>query len=144
MPTGLYFSDTINNFTGQITAENVTLVPWTNLTYLPGFTTAENNPCQYRKIKNLDGSFKIEFRGQIKPSSGSFAVNSTSYVASIPSDIMPLKNAFGIGIPDFNTIQNVRLVVVADLSSSNPRQLQIKVTGGSTSYVSLDMLEYAI
>lgn len=144
MPTGLYFSDSINNWYGQITAENVTLVPWTNITYLPGFTTAENNPCQYRKIKNLDGSFKVEFRGQIKPSSGSFAVNSTSYVASIPSEIMPSKNAFGIGIPDFNTIQNVRLVVVADLSSSNPRQLQIKVTGGATSYVSLDMLEYAI
>lgn len=144
MPTGLYFTDSINNWNGQITAENVTLVPWTNITYLPGFTTAENNPCQYRKIKNLDGSYTVQFRGQIKPSSGSFAVNSTSYVASIPSDIMPLKNAFGIGIPDFNTIQNVRLVVVADLSSSNPRQLQIKVTGGATSYVSLDMLEYAI
>ncbi len=144
MPTGLYFTDSINNWNGQITAENVTLVPWTNLTYLPGFTTAENNPCQYRKIKNLDGSYTVQFRGQIKPSSGSFAVNSTSYVASIPSDIMPLKNAFGIGIPDFNTSQNVRLVVVADLSSSNPRQLQIKVTGGATSYVSLDMLEYAI
>ena len=143
-PFSLRFDDTVNDWHGQITAENVTLVPWTNLTYLPGFTTAENNPCQYRKIKNLDGSFKIEFRGQIKPSSGSFAVNSTSYVASIPSDIMPLKNAFGIGIPDFSTIQNVRLVVVADLTSSNPRQLQIKVTGGATSYVSLDMLEYTI
>ena len=143
-PQGIYFQDSINNWGGSITAENVTLVPWTNITYLPGFTTAENNPCQYRKIKNLDGSFKIEFRGQIKPSSGSFAVNSTSYVASIPSDIMPLKNAFGIGIPDFNTNQNVRLVVVADLASSNPRQLQIKVTGGVTSYVSLDMLSYTI
>ena len=143
-PFSIFFNDSINNWTGSITAQQLTLIPWTNLTYLPGFTTAENNPCQYRKIKNLDGSFKIEFRGQIKPSSGSFAVNSTSYVASIPSDIMPLKNAFGIGITDFNTIQNARLVVVADLSSSNPRQLQIKVTGGATSYVSLDMLEYAI
>ena len=144
MPTGLYFTDSINNWNGQITAENVTLVPWTNLTYSAGYTTAEDNPCQYRKIKNLDGSYTVQFRGQIKPSSGSFAVNSTSYVASIPSDIMPLKNAFGIGIPDFNTIQNVRLVVIADLSNSNQRKLQIKVTGGATSYVSLDMLEYTI
>lgn len=88
--------------------------------------------------------FTSQSRGQVKPSSGSFAVNSTSYVASIPSDIMPLKNAFGIGIPDFNTIQNVRMVVVADLSSSNPRQLQIKVSGVAPSYVSLNMLEYTI
>ena len=143
-PTGLYFSDSIKNWTGQITAENVTHVPWTNLTYLSGFTTAENNPCQYRKFKNLDGSYTVQFKGQIKPSSGSFAVNSTSYGVSIPFNIMPLKNAFGIGIPDFNTIQNVRLVVVTDSDNPNKNKLQIRVTGGATSYVSLDMLSYTI
>ena len=141
---GLYFQDSIKNFSGSITAENTTLVPWKNLTYLSGYTTAENNPCQYRKIKNLDGSYTVQFRGQIKRSSGSFAVNSTSYGVSLPSDIMPSKNAFGIGIPDFNTIQNVRLVVVTDLSNSNRGNLQIRVTGGATSYVSIDMLEYTI
>ena len=144
MPTGLYFTDSINNWNGQITAENMTLVPWKNLTYLSGYTTAENNPCQYRKIKNLDGSYTVQFKGQIKPSSGSFAVNSTSYGVSIPSDIMPLKNAFGLGMPDFSTNQNVRLVVVTDLSNVNRGKLQIRVTGGATSYVAIDMLEYTI
>ena len=86
----------------------------------------------------------MQFRGQVKPSSGSFAVNSTSYGVSIPFDIMPLKNAFGLGISDFNTIQNVRLVVVTDASNSNRGKLQIRVTGGATSYVSIDMLEYTI
>lgn len=142
--SGIYLQDNINNWNGSITAEQLTLVPWTNLTYLSGFTTAENNPCQYRIVKILDGSYEVQFRGQVKPSSGSFGANTTSYVASIPNAIMPSKNAFGIGIPDFNAIQNARLVVVADQTSSNPRQLQIKVTGNATSYVSLDMLRYVL
>ena len=139
MPTGLYFADSINNWNGQITAENVTLVPWTNLTYLPGFTTAENNPCQYRKIKNLDGSYTVQFRGQVKPASGRFNATGEYLPLQVPAVIKPSINTFGIGIPDFTNIQSARIVVLA-----SDGRVQLMVRGNATNYVSLDMMSYTL
>ena len=50
MPTGIYFTDSINNWNGQITAENVTLVPWNNLILKSGYTTGDGVQPQYRRI----------------------------------------------------------------------------------------------
>ena len=139
MPTGLYFTDSINNWNGQITAENVTLVPWKNLTYLSGYTTDENNPCQYRKIKNLDGSYTVQFKGQVKPVSGRFNATGEYLPLQVPAEIKPSINAFGIGLPDFTNIQSARLVVLA-----SDGRVQLMVRGNATNYVSLDMMSYTL
>lgn len=136
-PQGIYFQDSINNWGGSITAENVTLVPWTNISYLSGYTTAENNPCQYRKIRNLDGSYTVKFRGQVKPTSGNFASGSTVYALTIPSGIMPNQNRFGAGITDATSNSTVRVGVIPSFGT-----MQIKTNGAATTYVSLDFMSY--
>ena len=88
MPTGLYFTDSINNWNGQITAENVTLVPWTNLILKSGYTTGDGVKPQYRRIKNLDGSYTVQFRGAIRATSGNFPINQVQ-VANIPEAYRP-------------------------------------------------------
>lgn len=143
MPTGLYFSDSINNWYGQITAENVTLVPWTNLTYLSGFTTAENNPCQYRKIKNLDGSYTVQFRGQVKPVSGKFSINTQYNPIRVPVDAQPATNKFGLGIGDFTGTQSARLVSFIN-DGANKGTIQVLVTGTASSYIAIDNLAYIL
>lgn len=138
-PFSLRFDDTVNDWHGQITAENVTLVPWTNLTYLSGFTTAENNPCQYRKIKNLDGSYTVQFKGQVKPVSGRFNATGEYLPLQVPAVIKPSINAFGIGIPDFTNIQSARIVVLR-----SDGRVQFMIRGNATDYVSLDMMSYTL
>ena len=139
MPTGFYLWDSINNWHGGISAENVTLVPWTNLTYLSGYTTAEGNPCRYRKIKNLDGSYTVQFKGQVKPVSGRFNATGEYLALQVPFDIKPSVNAFGIGIPDFTNIQSARIVVLA-----SDGRVQLMVRGNATDYISLDMMSYTL
>ena len=138
MPTGLYFADSINNWNGQITAENVTLVPWTNLTYSAGYTTAEDNPCQYRKIKNLDGSYTVRFRGQVKPVSGNFPTTGFGNIAVLPTDIRPTRNSFVNGVGDVSGSQTVRIGVIVN------GIVQIGVRGTATSYIAIDSLSYTI
>ena len=142
MPTGLYFSDSINNWYGQITAENVTLVPWTNLTYLSGFTTAENNPCQYRKIKNLDGSYTVQFRGQVKPVSGSFpgtdSESNFQIIANLPVDIRPSRHTFLPAVGDMMGTQTIRIGALSD------GRIQVGVRGTASSYIGINSLVYTI
>ena len=141
-PSYLYFSDTINNWNGQITAENVTLVPWTNLTYSAGYTTAENNPCQYRKIKNLDGSYTVQFRGQVKPVSGSFpGTNSESnfqIIANLPVDIRPIRHTFLSAVGDMMGTQTIRIGALSD------GRIQVGVRGTESSYIGINSLIYTI
>ena len=138
MPTGLYFTDSINNWNGQITAENVTLVPWTNLTYSAGYTTAEDNPCQYRKIKNLDGSYTVQFRGQVKPVSGNFPTTGFRDIALLPIDIRPTKNSLVNGVGDMAGSQTIRIGAIVNGA------VQIGVRGTATSYVAISSLSYTL
>lgn len=137
-PSYLYFSDSINNWTGQITAENVTLVPWTDLTYLSGYTTAENNPCQYRKIRNLDGSYKVEFRGQVKLVSGNFPTSNFQAIANLPVGVRPNTNKFATAVGDVTGSQTIRIGALTD------GNIQIGVRGTATAYVAIDSLGYVI
>ena len=115
------------------------MVPWTNLTYLSGYTTAENNPRQYRKIKNLDGSYTVQFKGQVKPVSGRFNATGEYLALQVPTEIKPSINAFGIGIPDFTNIQSARIVVLR-----SDGRVQLMIRGNATDYVSLDMMSYTL
>ena len=138
MPSGLYLWDSINNWYGEITAENVTLVPWTNLTYSAGYTTAEDNPCQYRKIKNLDGSYTVQFRGQVKPVSGNFPTTGFGDIAMLPIDIIPTKNSFVNGVGNMAGSQTIRIGAIVNGA------IQIGVRGTATSYIAIDSLSYTL
>lgn len=141
-PFSLRFDDTVNGWHGQITAENVTLVPWTNLTYYAGYTTAEDNPCQYRKIKNLDGSYTVQFRGQVKPVSGSFpGTNSESnfqIIANLPVDIRPSRHTFLPAVGDMMGTQTIRIGALSD------GRIQVGVRGTASSYIGINSLIYTI
>ena len=143
---GMSFWSQLNDtgaYKGSITYENVTLVPWTNLTYRSGYTTAENNPCQYRKIKNLDGSYVVQFRGQVKPVSGKFAINNQYNPIIVPTDAQPATNKFGLGIGDFAGAQSARLVSFIN-DGANKGTIQVLVTGTASSYVAIDNLTYIL
>lgn len=138
-PFSLRFDDAVNDWHGQITAENVTPVPWTNLTYSAGYTTAENNPCQYRKIRNLDGSYKVEFRGQVRLVSGNFLASSGFYsIANLPVGVRPNTNKFANAVGDVTGAQTIRIGALTD------GNIQIGVRGTATAYVAIDSLGYTI
>ncbi|MGH1816589.1 phage tail protein, partial [Enterococcus casseliflavus] len=69
---------------GYLPAAAVNPASWTNLSYAPGFTTAENNPCQYRKVQIVDGSWELQLRGQIKPTSGDFSTTASPVGGILP------------------------------------------------------------
>ena len=132
MPTGLYFSDSINNWNGQITAENVTLVPWTNLILNTGYKAGDGVQPQYRRIKNLDGSYTVQFRGAISKTSGNFTATQV-LVASVYGDYMPPTTSIRQGSD--NTGRGARVVMT---TSGN---LHI-MAPNTSSYVYLDALTY--
>lgn len=79
---GLTLQD-FNGNGGTIRAENLRTVDWTNLTLNSGFVVSQNNIPQYRRFKNLDGSYTVELRGQVERTSGTFGTAS-SIVATMP------------------------------------------------------------
>ena len=136
MPTGLYFSDSINNWNGQITAENVTLVPWTNLILNSGYKAGDGVQPQYRRIKNLDGSYTVQFRGAISTTSGNFPTTQVQ-VANVPEAYRPSSTAMrqgSVGTSN-STVSSARLAMT---SSGN---LHVSATS-NTVYIYLDALTY--
>ncbi|MGH1818681.1 hypothetical protein ABE907_17380, partial [Enterococcus casseliflavus] len=69
---------------GYLPAAALNPASWTNLSYASGFTTAENNPCQYRKVQLVDGSWELQLRGQIKPTSGDFSTTASPVGGILP------------------------------------------------------------
>ncbi|MDT2759264.1 phage tail spike protein [Enterococcus xiangfangensis] len=92
-PRGLALRD--GDFTGILTAQALTKTNWENLTYAEGYTTAENNPCQFKIVYQLDGTRLIRFRGQFKKTSGNLANGGFYPFANIPTIITPNRTEFG-------------------------------------------------
>ena len=132
MPTGLYFTDSINDFTGQITAENVTLSSWQNLILNSGFTVGDGVQPQYRRIKNLDGSYSVQFRGAVSPTSGNFPTSQVQ-VASLSGNYIPQIHTFVQGSD--NTGRGGRVAALSD------GRLMILAPNNS-SYMYLNTLTY--
>lgn len=98
-PAGLELYLPSLGFSGTLTAQALTNMPWTNLTYASGWTTAEDNPCQYKIVYNLDGTKTIKFRGQFKPTSGTIT-SATAYpfgMLTLPTAIRPNRTEFAQG-----------------------------------------------
>ena len=118
------------NGSGRLTARQLTQVPWTNLPYESGFTTAENNPCQYRVVYLLDGSRELQMRGQVQNTAGTALPTTTSpYIGILPETARPVRN---------------ELIAAADSSRKGARvavlkngYIQIDTPNAGTTYVSL-------
>lgn len=118
------------NGSGRLTARQLTQVPWTNLPYESGFTTAENNPCQYRVVYLLDGSRELQMRGQVQNTGGTALPTTTSpYIGILPETARPVRN---------------ELIAAADSSRKGARvavlkngYIQIDTPNANTTYVSL-------
>lgn len=62
---GIDLSDERNNFYGRLDAEMLNYVEWQDLTLKSGFTSSADSPVQYRARKELDQSYKVDFRGWV-------------------------------------------------------------------------------
>lgn len=131
-PSYLYFSDSINNWTGQITAENVTLSSWQNLILQSGFTAGDGVQPQYRRIKNLDGSYSVQFRGAISPTSGNFPTTQLQ-VATLSGIYLPPTKAMRQGSDSTGKGGRVAVVPTGQFYIWAPN---------TSSYVYIDALTY--
>ena len=133
---GIYFQDSINNLGGSITAENVTLVPWTNLILKSGYKAGDGAQPQYRRIKNLDGSYTVQFRGAISATSGNFPTTQVQ-VVNIPEAYRPPSTAMRQGSAG-TTNATTSSATLAMTPSGN-----LHITAAiNTVYIYLDALTY--
>lgn len=136
-PAGLQLSLPTAGFGGTLTAEALTPATWVNITYGSGYTTSESNPCQYRIVYNVDGSRTVEFRGQVKKTTGSFTNGGTDYISTLPASIRPSTNQMMNAVGDATALQSIRMTVITD------GRFQIK-TWGASSYVNISGMRYSI
>lgn len=121
---------------GFITAENLTKKPWINIPLSSGWRTSEGNTPQYRKIRNLDGSESVQFRGQVERTSGTITASNSHTYAILPVLYRPSKNAFAQGA-------SATPYYGARLGALTSGELRINAPV-ATEYVVLDQLSYII
>lgn len=120
---------------GYLPAAALNPASWTNLSYSSGFTTAENNPCQYRKVQIVDGSWELQLRGQIKPTSGDFSTTASPTGGVLPAGYRPVRNEI-VTAAD-STKKGARVVVLSD------GQIQLNTPNGGN-YVSFGGIRIAL
>ena len=120
---------------GYLPAAAVNPASWTNLSYASGFTTAENNPCQYRKVQLVDGSWELQLRGQIKPTSGDFSTSASPTGGILPAGFRPIRNEL-VTAAD-STKKGARVVVLAS------GEIQLNTPNGGN-YVSFGGIRIAL
>lgn len=120
---------------GYLPAAALNPASWTNLSYASGFTTAENNPCQYRKVQLVDGSWELQLRGQIKPTSGDFSTSASPTGGILPAGFRPIRNEL-VTAAD-STKKGARVVVLAT------GEIQINTPNGGN-YVSIGGIRIAL
>lgn len=120
---------------GYLPAAALNPASWTNLSYASGFTTAENNPCQYRKVQLVDGSWELQLRGQIKPTSGDFSTTASPVGGILPVGFRPIRNEL-VPAAD-STKKGARVVVLAS------GEIQLNTPNGGN-YVSFGGIRIAL
>ena len=132
---GMDFWSQLNDtggYCGQITAENVTLVPWTNLKLNSGYKAGDGMQPQYRRIKNLDGSCSVQFRGAVSPTSGNFPTGQVT-VATLSGVYLPPTIAMRQGSDNTGRGARVAITTAGNLVIMAPN---------TSSYVYIDVLTY--
>lgn len=116
---------------GILTAQNLTKSVWKTLPLASGITVAEGNKPMYRIIKNLDGSWQVQFKGQC---AGKFSGD--TLLATVPAEARPAQTEFAYGAS--STGNGGRLAV------TTAGRLRFMVASGTTpSYCALSALTYS-
>ncbi|MDB1709499.1 phage tail protein [Enterococcus entomosocium] len=68
---------------GYLPAAALNPAPWVNIPLASGFVTIEGATPQYRRIRLIDGSYEVQLRGRVGPSSGNFDLTGRR-IGSIP------------------------------------------------------------
>lgn len=127
----LSMTDAVNGYSGTLTAQQLTKVPWTNIPLNSGYEVAEGSTPQYRRVQNIDGSYSVELRGRIKPVSGNFSTVGVT-VATLPYKPQQLEGFMCLG----NGGRTIRI------QSELNGDLSV-LTMDSASYISLSGIRYA-
>ncbi|MHC5217147.1 phage tail spike protein [Enterococcus sp. LJL128] len=122
---------------GSLTAESLVSKPWQDLPLTTNFQHYGTDKCQYKKVKNLDGSYTVKFRGIMTTKAGvSWATGQS--IANMPLGTRPSQTEIAIQPTNLNGIGG-RLHVVA-----NGEVVFRPQTVSGLTYVSLSNFSYDI
>lgn len=155
----LTLNDSSGVYAGRLTAKALTSTPWVNLKINSNFEVKEGNTPAYRIVYQLDGTRKIEFKGQVgpKPSSGISINKDGSYypfqsgtgtVASgdtyVPSAIAPIQTEFAYTATNKGSGGRVAITTTPRLIFIPAETLGQATESGKAPYFSLSALSYTI
>lgn len=155
----LTLNDSSGVYAGRLTAKALSSTPWVNLKLNSNFEVKEGNTPAYRIVYQLDGTRKIEFKGQVgpKPSSGISINKDGSYypfqsgagtVASgdtyVPSAIAPMQTEFAYTATNKGSGGRVAITTTPKIIFIPAETLGEATESGKTPYFSLSALSYTI
>lgn len=155
----LSLSDASGNYHGVLDAKALTKTPWINLQINSNFEVKENNAPAYRIVYQLDGTRKIEFKGQVgpKPSSGISITKDASYYpfqsgtgttatgdTYVPSAITPMQTEFAYTATNKASGGRVAITTSPRLLFMPAEALGQATEAGKAPYFSLSSLSYTL
>lgn len=155
----LTLNDSSGVYAGRLTAKSLSSTPWINLRLNSNFEVKENNAPAYRIVYQLDGTRKIEFKGQVgpKPSSGISIAKDASYYpfqsgtgttvtgdTYVPSAIAPMQTEFGYTATNKGSGGRVAITTTPKIIFIPAETLGQATESGKEPYFSLSALSYTI
>ncbi|MBS7578468.1 MULTISPECIES: hypothetical protein [unclassified Enterococcus] len=135
MGDGVYFTDSINNYVGSVTAEQLTAVPFKTLTLADGMLSDSVDNTAYRKFKQLDGSYKVEFTGTLSKNPASPFPTTNTLIFTLSPEYRPSSRKL-INCTD-DLLKNIRV----EITTSGA--VYARSAYGSN-YINLSSLSYTI
>nr|DAO55277.1 MAG TPA: hypothetical protein [Caudoviricetes sp.] len=155
----LTLNDSSGVYAGRLTAKALSSTPWINIPINSNFEVKESNTPAYRIVYQLDGTRKIEFKGQVgpKPSSGISIAKDASYYpfqsgtgtsiagdTYVPSAITPKQTEFSYTATNKGSGGRVAITNVPRLIFIPAETLGQATEAGKAPYFSLSSLSYTI
>lgn len=155
----LSLSDASGKYNGVLDAKALTKTPWINLPLNSNFEVKENNAPAYRIVYQLDGTRKIEFKGQVgpKPSSGISIGKDSSYYpfqsgtgtsftgdTYVPSVITPEQTEFAYSATNKGSGGRVAITTTPKIIFIPAETLGQATEAGKAPYFSLSSLSYTL
>nr|DAZ56024.1 MAG TPA: tail protein [Caudoviricetes sp.] len=155
----LSLSDASGKYNGVLDAKALTKTPWINLQLNSNFEVKENNAPAYRIVYQLDGTRKIEFKGQVgpKPSSGISIGKDSSYYpfqsgtgtsftgdTYVPSVITPAQTEFAYSATNKGSGGRVAITTTPKIIFIPAETLGQATEAGKAPYFSLSALSYTL
>lgn len=155
----LTLSDSSGVYAGRLTAKALSSTPWINIRINSNFEVKENNTPAYRIVYQLDGTRKIEFKGQVgpKPSSGISINKDGSYypfqggtgttVAGdtyVPTAITPNQTEFAYTATNKGSGGRIAITNTPRIIFIPAETLGQATAAGGSPYFSLSSLSYTI